>query len=356
MDLSVIVPTLNEQDTVIKLLNDLQAQQGIALEIIIVDGGSHDNTADHCHRIAARAQLPVSVLSSDAGRAVQMNHGAAAATASELLFLHADTRLHDPNLLKAGLDCLRQQRARLGSNRIAGHFGLRFERSNEAYPLAYYFYESKTKINRADTINGDQGFMLAKPFFQALGGFDTSLPYMEDARLARNIFAQGKWISLPGYVWSSARRFEVEGLKERQILNSFLCNFDHMGLKQFFDQAKAVYRTQSHTGRLRLKPFLLLIHRMSLKLGFKRWAKMWYDTGAYVAANAWQLAFLLDCAQHFKHRLQLECPPGEGETPRLRYYDKRFKPAVESPPGRLLAALFTFMWFYALLIKSLLRP
>jgi rSAM/selenodomain-associated transferase 2 len=350
-ELAVIIPTLNEQTALPALLADLQAQQDVRLEVIVVDGGSADETRTLCRSLAAGATFPVKLISTNAGRAGQLNQGVLAARAPLLLFIHADTHLPSPQLLAKALVCFQAQRENPNSNHIAGHFGLQFVRSGNDHPLAYYFYESKTRLNRMDTVNGDQGFMLSRAFFQELGGFDESLPYMEDARLARKIFTRGRWITLPGRLSTSARRFETEGLKERQTLNAFMCNFDNIGLDEFFTEAAGAYRVQRDSRRLNLKPFLLLIHDIFKRRGVKGAALLWYKTGTYVAANAWQLAFLMDCADNFKKRR----PPGEGPAPRLRFYDKHVRQWIESPPGGLAASALTFLWFYFLLFRSLLK-
>ncbi|MCG6970082.1 MAG: TIGR04283 family arsenosugar biosynthesis glycosyltransferase [Gammaproteobacteria bacterium] len=350
-DLSIIIPTLNEEHNIFGLLTNLSRQTNIHCELIIADGGSGDHTLALVEDFRTQHDLDVKVVTSRPGRAIQMNCGARAASANELLFLHADTQLEQPSLLVNGLGLLTTQRNQRQSDCVAGHFGLQFQRQHTSPSLAYYFYESKTRLNRLDTINGDQGFMLSKEFFHSLGGFDESLEYMEDARLARRIFAEGQWITLPGSLTTSARRFETEGLQQRQILNALLCNFDHIGLPEFSAEAASAYRAQDKTGELQLKPFFILIHRIARRIGFLRTTKLWYKTGAYVAGNAWQLAFALDCRRNFVHQLA----PGEGPTPKLRFYDHWLKPVIDSPPGHLIATGLTFIWFYSLLVILVLR-
>jgi rSAM/selenodomain-associated transferase 2 len=351
IDLSIIIPTLNEEATIVNLLTNLHHQANIHCEVIVADGGSGDATMDLVKAFRDQHDLDIKWATDEPGRAKQMNCGAAVASAEDLLFLHADTHLNNPSLLSDGVDALNQQREQLGSDRVAGHFGLRFQHESDNQALGYYFYESKTRLNRLDTINGDQGFMLSKRFFDVLGGFDESLAYMEDFRLARRIFAEGQWVTLPGTLITSARRFETEGLTQRQVLNALLCNFDHIGLPEFFSEAASAYRVQDHSRALELKPFFLLIHRIAKRIGFLRAARLWYKTGAYVASNAWQLAFALDCRRNSARQV----PPGDGPTPKLKFYDRWLKPAIDSPPGHFIAAVLTFIWFYFLLMVMILR-
>jgi len=160
-DLSVIIPCLNEQESLPALLEDLNNQQGIRFEIIIADGGSSDNTLRLVDNFIRQSHFPIRLSNSSKGRAIQMNHGVKSAKSNDLLFLHADSRLKDSSLLATAQECMsgfRQEfRVSHKSNNLAGHFGLKFLRSNNDNPNAYYFYESKTRLNRLDSINGDQG-------------------------------------------------------------------------------------------------------------------------------------------------------------------------------------------------------
>jgi len=237
-DLSIIIPVLNEATTLPTLMTALAAQRDIRLEILVADGGSTDDTLTCCEATAAALQLSLQGIQTAPGRGQQMNAASRLARAEELLFLHADTTLDDPQLLARAWTCMQQARAAAGNGHIAGHFGLHFKRSRSDHDSSYYFYEAKSFLNRRDCINGDQGFWLSRAYFQDLGGFDESLDYMEDARLANHIFDHGAWITLPGRLDTSARRFEAEGLGRRQTLNALLCNFERIGLHSFFSAAR----------------------------------------------------------------------------------------------------------------------
>lgn len=346
-DLSVVVPARNEAEALPSLLRDLASQEGPALEVVVADGGSDDATREVAAGWRTRG-FPVRVVKSPAGRGRQMNAGAGAARASDLLFLHADTSLDDPGLLARARESLEAERSRRGHFRVAGHFGLRFRRSRPGRGGAYYFYEAKTLLGRPGCINGDQGLWLSRAYFDELGGFDESLPYLEDIRLARRIFATGAWVTLPGRLGTSARRFETEGLGARQTLNALLKNFDDIGLSGFFEEAAQAYRDQAGAGPLALGPLLRLAHRASCARGWRRFLRYWWDTGGYVAANAWQLAFALDCRRN-------RCaghPPGEGPARWLARYDRWGAPVVTSAPGRLAATLVTAGWFFCAMLRG----
>ena len=89
MRISIIIPVLNEAQAIAGCLDRLQPYRAQGHEVIVVDGGSRDGTAETARPLAGR------VLVSPAGRARQMNHGAHAAQGDVLLFLHADTQLPD---------------------------------------------------------------------------------------------------------------------------------------------------------------------------------------------------------------------------------------------------------------------
>ncbi|NOZ51851.1 MAG: glycosyltransferase [Gammaproteobacteria bacterium] len=346
--LSVIVPTLNEEKSLPQLLSNLAEQRGIIFEIILADGGSHDNTLSISKQFTN--VLTIKIVRSGPGRGRQMNQGARSSTATELLFLHADSKITEPYLLHNaqqhfGFSTSKSKKLN-GNTNIAGHFGLKFLRQQSDYQAAYYFYESKTHLNRPDSINGDQGFWITRRYFDALKHFDESLPYMEDARLALQIFKTGQWITLPGIIETSARRFELEGLKQRQILNSFMCNFNALGLSYFFDAALDAYKSQDKSNKLILRPFLNIAHQQILRNGWRQALKRWYQTGGYIADNAWQLAFAMDCRKNRKKAI----PSGKGPTPYLHFHDQWLARVISSPPCRAITGLLTIIWFYSLFL------
>ena len=344
-DLSVVIPALNEAAHLPYLLQDLVWQKNIHFEVIVVDGGSTDATREKCHEFSANCSYDITIIDSEPGRATQLNRGAALCNADDLLFLHADSRIRNSSLLADAHRFLSHHRQKKNNPQLCGHFALKFL-SSPGKLDDYYFYESKTHLNKPDCINGDQGFWINRDYFYQLGQFDDSLLYMEDARLAQKITDDHNWITLPGNIETSARRFEIEGFTKRQILNSFLCNFNAIGEKDYFKMAGDIYQQQDRTARLKLRPFLTATHRYMYKNGIRSALWRWYLTGSYIARNAWQLAFALDCLRNKKQGLT----PNGNEASTLEFYDKHIARVTEWPVIRLLTGIITVIWFYSLFL------
>ena len=280
--LSVLIPALNEAEALPLLLADLAGQRGIDIEVIVADGGSVDGTA------AIAAQHGARVIAAARGRAAQLNAGTAAARARWLLCLHADSRLNAPDQLRKSLDLLMAQQA--GGGLVAGHWPLRFSRTQSGHDALFRQLEAKSASNRPGTVNGDQGLLIQASALAALGGFDESLPFFEDQRLAAKVFAQGRFLLLPGVLQTSARRFETEGHVPRMVLMALIVGAEAAGLDDWLASLPALYRQQSETSRLRAAPFIhsLLAHIAALTQARQR--EVWQRAGTLVAANAWQLA------------------------------------------------------------------
>ena len=347
-ELSIIVPVFNEAAILSDLFSTLSRQQGILFELILCDGKSTDDTLQLILEESANCSFFVHGVGTPRGRASQMNAGAAIARGSTLLFLHADSRFSDPAALSTAFSNYTTNQ-REGEILIhAGHCGLRFKRVNPIPSLAYFFYEAKTRLNRADCIRGDQGFMLSSDVFDRMGGFDESLPFLEDIRFAQAVATQGSWQLLPVEIITSARRFETEGLYERQVVNAIISNCAAAGWGEFFTSLSGLYRCHTETGKLQLFPFLDGIRNLLGKQSPEWRQSFWRTTGSYISGNTWQLFFWLDVRRAFRNDRQ----PGEVEPHRLDIYQRHLEPLFQSRFAAWLAQQAVRLWFQWMLLKK----
>lgn len=190
---SIIVPVLNEAERIGASLRRLSRDVPDA-ELIVVDGGSTDQTA----HIAARHAR---VVAAPPGRGTQLNAGAAAASGQVLWFIHADTIV-----APAAWDQL--QEALRNPEVIGGGLTLRFDVHTPA--LDYLAWASNQRARRLGQIFGDQAMFVRRDAFTALGGFP-DYPLMEDFELSRRMHRSGRQVLLPATATSSARRFQAHG-------------------------------------------------------------------------------------------------------------------------------------------------
>jgi rSAM/selenodomain-associated transferase 2 len=340
-ELSIIVPVLNESLTLPSLFRTLAEQEGVRLELVASDGGSTDGSVSLVRMLGEDAPFPVTVIQGEPGRAKQLNSGAAAGVGETLLFLHADSRFGDCHAIRSALDILEREIKSCGNERVAGRFSLRFDRKGLPPSLPYYFYEAKARLDRTECSHGDQGIMLRRTFFAETGPFDGSLPMLAETRLAEALRQRGKWLLFPAELFTSTRRFIEEGLYGRQLLNAIIMNFAAQGWEGFFHELPAIYPSHDKSGRIPPAEVLERIDRLIAALPMKRRLSLWYETGRYVRSHAWQLPFFLDVRQNFRRRL----PPGEGNSPLLAIHDRFLERVTDHPPGRLAAAILTWIWF-----------
>lgn len=196
MPISLIVPTLNEAEGITATLEALAPLRARGCEVIVVDGGSSDDTVAQATTRADR------VLHTEAGRARQMNAGAAAAGKEILCFVHADTRLPESadGLIRDGL-------AR--SRRSWGRFDVQISGTHPLLPVVAAMMNWRSRLTGIAT--GDQAIFVTRSLFEAAGGY-ADLPLMEDIALSRQLKHYGAPLCLSHRATTSGRRWERHGV------------------------------------------------------------------------------------------------------------------------------------------------
>lgn len=200
MKFSIIIPTLNEQENIQACLQSLQPSRQQA-EIIVVDGGSHDETVKFAQPLADK------VLSTDRGRAKQMNDGAQQASGEVLMFLHADTFLPDNafNLISQ----------HLGDKYQWGRFDICLTGSHWLLPVISQMMNWRSRLTGIAT--GDQVIFVTRTAFEAVKGYP-NIALMEDIRLSQRLNRFASPVCLTAKVNSSARRWQQFGVFKTILL------------------------------------------------------------------------------------------------------------------------------------------
>lgn len=210
--LSVVIPALNEAGRVARTIDSARDPEA---EILVVNGGSRDDTAGEAARAGAK------VLSASRGRARQQNLGASAARGAVLLFLHADTRL------PAGYAGLIFE-ALLDPGVMLGAFSFKTDLAGGAGRGIEALVNFRSKILRLPY--GDQGLFLRKTVFASAGGFPDT-PLAEDFLLVRRLKKQGRIVTLAAPAVTSGRRWQNLGLLRTTLVNQIVLAGLYAGLK-----------------------------------------------------------------------------------------------------------------------------
>jgi rSAM/selenodomain-associated transferase 2 len=199
MRLSIIVPALNEAANIAATLSPLQPMRTRGVEVVLVDGGSSDDTCGIATSMVDR------VLSSERGRAKQMNAGAAVASGDALLFLHADS------LLPAdGDEWIRKALAGPPWPPWQwGRFDVAISGTHFMLPVIAWFMNHRSRMTGIAT--GDQGIFVTRALFNEVGGFPDQ-PLMEDIALSARLRRVGPAACLRTAITTSGRRWEKHGV------------------------------------------------------------------------------------------------------------------------------------------------
>ena len=200
--LSVIVPALNEAATIGTTLAALQPMRRRGHEIIVVDGGSHDDTT------AIAGPLADQVLHAPRGRARQLQAGAAAAQGDILWFLHADTGVPadgDRCIISALRDGTRQW----------GRFDVHFTGGGLRMRVIAAGMNLRSRLTAIAT--GDQGIFVDRELFEQVNGYP-DIPLMEDIALCRSLRRHTRPACLKVTLATSPRRWQAHGYLRTVLL------------------------------------------------------------------------------------------------------------------------------------------
>ncbi|MES9847376.1 MAG: TIGR04283 family arsenosugar biosynthesis glycosyltransferase [Candidatus Thiodiazotropha sp.] len=200
--LSIIIPCLNEGQGLQRCLFDLQAMRSAGHELILIDGGSSDQSL-----IGNMESYVDRLLHASPGRAQQMNSGALHASGDVYWFLHADSRISD------GMDC--EILAAVGSKPSWGRFDIRLSGSHSLFRVIERMMNWRSRISGIAT--GDQGIFVHRRLFEQVGGFPLQ-PLMEDIEISRRLKRLALPVCLHGPLVTSSRRWESKGIVRTMLL------------------------------------------------------------------------------------------------------------------------------------------
>ena len=221
MNISVIVPVLDEEKTVAATLQVLVALS--PHEVIVVDGGSGDRSREICQRFA------VKLFTAERGRARQMNYGAARARGDVLMFLHADTRLPS-----SAFDDIAA--AMSDPHYVGGRFDVELAGAHWMLKVIGALINCRSRATKIAT--GDQALFVRREVFDRMGGFP-DIALMEDIAFCRALKRLGGVACLRSRVITSARRWERDGVwrtifKMWSLKVCYLAGVSPMRLKRFY--------------------------------------------------------------------------------------------------------------------------
>lgn len=199
--LSIIIPVLNEAETIVTLLDYLSeniAETG-KTEVIIVDGGSMDDTLRCIRTYRKQTGFNLSLFSSEKGRAKQMNTGADQASGDILYFLHADS------FPPRQFDTLIQSEIEQGNT--AGCFRLKFDDPHPLLKFSQWF----TRFNFKFCRGGDQSLFITTEAFKRLNGYNETYTIYEDCEFINRIYDAEGFSIIKDYITTSARKYGQYG-------------------------------------------------------------------------------------------------------------------------------------------------
>ncbi len=201
--LSIIIPVFNDAVALNHLAPDLRSLRDKGHQIIIVDGGSTDDSFLVANSIADL------VITTEKGRAIQMNEGAKFAKSELLWFLHADSKIPEKADQSIISSCQNNVKA------CWGRFDINLYNSAFSFQIIAALMNLRSRMTGVAT--GDQAIFVSRNLFSAIGGYQ-NIPLMEDIALSKSLKQYAKPVCLKQQVLTSTRRWEHRGLIKTVVL------------------------------------------------------------------------------------------------------------------------------------------
>lgn len=209
MSVALIIPAYNEAASLPRLARCLASLDPAPAEILLIDGGSTDNT------VALAQSLGLPTLTSAKGRARQINAAAAVTSSPIILILHADTWLPDDAIAVAEATMADPKTVLAGFTAIlAGEQKTRWVTTLHNVLKTWYapaIFRPWLFLRGGRLLFGDHAMFVRRTAFDAIGGFDENLDVMEEADLCVRIVPQGRTRLLSRTVTTSDRRIAAWG-------------------------------------------------------------------------------------------------------------------------------------------------
>ena len=216
MKVSIIIPTFNEAENIVNLIEYLrQAGATNDVEIIVSDGGSNDDTL----KLAGDAKA-MAYSAPAKGRATQMNYGVSRASGDVYYFVHADTR--PPASFYQDIQSSLTRRYNCGS------FRFKFD-SNRGLRRVNSFL---TRFNFLFFRGGDQSIFITKELWDKIGPYDENMRIMEDYDFLRRLWQSGRFRLIPKSTIVSARKYANNSWLKVQIANLRVVRMYRKGASQ----------------------------------------------------------------------------------------------------------------------------
>ena len=337
-DLSIIVPVCNEQGILPDLFSALDRQVSLRMEIIFCDGQSTDATCSLIRDYQQRSCHDVQLISTVRRRACQMNAGARHSRWALLLFLHADSGWTEDDLLLGAVKEFQSHQIKTDVALVA-HFKLQF--TGHDSPRFYRYLAAKSALNLPGTVFGDQGLMVTRHAWSRAGGYDESLPILEDVEVVQRLMLSGQLFLLSGTLTTSSRRYQRDGVLRRQLENAVLLILYSAGYRSLLPEVLGSYQTEVLSGS-RAPGLFRWLHQLPLSA----YCRFWFGCGSAQVRYFWLIPYRL--------YWWVGKSPTQAESI-AKEWQRVVQPLIDTPLVHVVWAVFSWIVYYVFVLLNLPR-